>query len=166
MLFRSDMAWQQEALLRWILLRKCGSLTCFHDDLAWKQKAFLRWLLLGECGLTLFMLIHMSLLLVFHYVDVMFGSCMANRANDESNDRCNLLYVSWVGDIIHELGLSTLGRNHFISCISCIEETFRHHMVATWKFIYEDGYLNFQLQAILEILERKFWSWTCITHSD
>ena len=108
----------------------------------------------------------MSLLLVFHYVDVMFGSYMANRANDESIDRCNLLYVSWVGEIVHDLGLSTLGRNHSISCISCIEEIFRHHMVATWRLINEDGYLTFQLEAILDILERKIWSWTCMTHCD
>ena len=45
----------------------------------------------------------MSLLLVFHYVDVMFDSYMANKANDLSIDRCNLLYVSWVREIVHEL---------------------------------------------------------------
>ena len=108
----------------------------------------------------------MSLLLVFHYVDVMFGSYMANRANNESIDRCNLLYVSWVGEIVHELGLSTLGMNHFILCISCVEEIFSHHMIATWRFIDEDGYINFQLEAILDIIERKLWRWTCMTHCD
>ena len=147
-----DLAWQQEALLRWLLLREYGSLTCFHDDLAWQHKALLRWLLLGEYGLTLFMFIHMSLLLVFHYVDVMFDSYLANMDNDEGIDICNILYVSWVGEIVHELGLSTLGMNHFILCISCIEENFVHHMVATWRFIDGDGYLNFQLEAILDIL--------------
>ena len=119
-----------------------------------------------EYGLKFFMFIHMSLLLVFHYVDVMFDSYMANRANDVNIDRCNLLYMTWVGQIVHELGVSTLGRNHFISCISCIEEMFGHHMVATWRFIDEDGYLTFQLEAILKILERKLWSWTCMTHCD
>ena len=102
--------------------------------------------------MALFMFIHMSLLLVFHYVYVMFGSYMANRANDERIYRCNLLYVSWVREIVHELGLSTLGMNQFILCISCIEKNFGHHMVATWRFIDGDGYLNFQLEAILDIL--------------
>ena len=41
-----DLAWQQEALLWWILLSEYGSLTCFHDDLAWQKKALLHWLLL------------------------------------------------------------------------------------------------------------------------
>ena len=85
----------------------------------------------------------MSLLLVFHYVDVMFGSYMANRANDEGIDRCNILYVSWAGEIVHELVLSTLGRNHFISCISCIDEIIGHHFVSTWRFIDEERNLNF-----------------------
>ena len=67
-----DLEWQQEALLQWLLLREYGSLTCFHDDLAWQQEALLHWLLLGEYGLTFFMFIHVSLLLVFHYVDVIF----------------------------------------------------------------------------------------------
>ena len=69
-----DLAWKQEALLWWLLLREYGSLTCFHDDIAWQKKAFLCWLLLGEYGLTLFMFSHMFLLLVFHYDDVMFDS--------------------------------------------------------------------------------------------
>ena len=102
-------------------MREYGTLTCFHDDLAWQQKALLHWLLFGEYGLTLFMFIHMYLLPFFHYVDVMFGSYMANMPNDESIYRCNLLYVSWVGGIVHELGISTLGMNHFILCISCVE---------------------------------------------
>ena len=93
--------------------------------------------------MTLFMFSHMSLLLVFHYDDVMFDSYIANRANYVSIDTCNLLYVSWVGEIVHNLGLSTLGMNHFILCISCIEEKFGHNIVATWRFIDEDGYLNF-----------------------
>ena len=63
---------------------------------------------------------------------------MTNKVNDGSIDRSNLLYVSWVGEIVHELGLSTLGMNHFILCISCIEENFGHHIVATWRFIDED----------------------------
>ena len=71
---------------------------------------------------------------------------MANMANDEGIDVCNLLYVSWVGEIVHELGISTMGMNHFILCISCIEEKFGHHMVVTWRFIDEDGYLTFQLE--------------------
>ena len=71
-----------------------------------------------------------------------------------------------VGEIFHDLGLSTLGMNHFILYISYIEEKFCHHMVATWRFIDEDAYLNFQLEAILDILERKIWSWTCIAHCD
>ena len=108
----------------------------------------------------------MSLLLVLNCVDVMFGSYMAKMANDESTDRCNLLYVSWVGEIVHELGHSTLGMNHFILCISYIEENFSHHMVSTWIFIDQDGCLTFQLEAILEILERQLWSWTCMTHCD
>ena len=126
-------------------------------DLAWQQEDLLRWLLLGEYGLTLFMFIHMSLLRFFHYVDVMFGSYMANTANDESIDRCNLLYVSWVGEVVHELGLSTLGMNHLILCISRVEKIFGHHMVSTWRFIFKDGYLTFQLEAILDILERQLW---------
>ena len=93
--------------------------------------------------MTLFMFIHMFLLLVFRYVDVMFGSYVANMANDESIDRCNLLYVTWVGEIFHELWISTLGRDHFTSCISCIEEIYGHHMVSTWRFIDEEGYLTF-----------------------
>ena len=112
------------------------------------------WLLLGEYGLELFMFSHMSLLLVFHYDEVMFDSYMANMANDEGIDVCNILYVSLVGEIVHELGLSILGMNHFILCISCIEDNFGHHMVATWRFIDEEGYLTFQLEAILNILER------------
>ena len=116
-------------------------------------EGFLQWCLLEEYGLTLYMFIHMSLLLIFHYVDVMFGSYMANRANDVSIDRCNLLYVSCVGETVHEFGLSTLGMNHFILCISCIEENFGHHMVSTWRFNDEDGYLTFQLKSILGILE-------------
>ena len=83
---------------------------------------------------------------------------MANRANDEGIDICNLPYVSCVGEIFHELGISSLGRNQFISCISCIEDIFGHHMVATWRFIDEEGYLAFQWEAILEILERQIWS--------
>ena len=51
---------------------------------------------------------HMSLLLDFHYDDVMFDSYMANMDDDEGIDVCNLLYVSSVGEIVHELGLSTL----------------------------------------------------------
>ena len=116
--------------------------------------------------MTLFMFSHMSLLLFFHYNDVMFDSYMANMANDEGIDVCNLLYVSWVGEIFLELGLSTLGMNHFILCISCIEKNLGHHMVATWRFIDEDGYLNFQLEAIIEILERQLWSWTCMKHCE
>ena len=112
------------------------------------------------------MFIHMSLLLVFHYVDVMFGSYMDNRANDESVDIWSLLYVSWVGEVVRELGFSTLGRNHFNSCISCIDEIFGHHMVSTWRFINEDGHLSFQLEGILDILEKKLWSWACMTHCD
>ena len=110
--------------------------------------------------MTFYMFIHMSLLLVFHFDDVMLGPKKANGVNDESIERCNLLYVTWVGEIFHELGLSTLGRNHFISCISCIEEIFGHHMVSTWRFINEGMYLTFQLEAILDILERQIWSWT------
>ena len=102
--------------------------------------------------MTLFMFSHMSLLLVFHYDDVMLDSYMANMANDEGIDVRNLLYVSWVGEIVHELGLSIFGMNHFILCISCIEEKFGHHIVATWRFIDEDEYLIFQLEAILDIL--------------
>ena len=104
--------------------------------------------------MTLFMFSHMSLLLDFHYDDVMFDSYMDNMANDEDIELCNLLYVSWVGDIVHELGLSTFGMNHFILCISCVEDIFSHHMVSTWRFIDEDGYLTFQWEAILDILER------------
>ena len=85
----------------------------------------------------------MSLLLILHYIDVMLRSYKANRANDERIERCNLLYVTWVGEIVHEMGLSTLGRNHFISFISCIEDIFGYHMVATWRFIDEEGYLTF-----------------------
>ena len=40
------------------------------------------------------------------------------------------------------------------------------YMVATWRFIDGDGYLTFQLEAILDILERQLWSWTCMTHCD
>ena len=126
----------------------------------------LRWLLLGKYGLTLFMFSHMSLLLIFHYDDVIFDSYIANMASDEGIDICNLLDVSWVGEIFHELGLSTLGMNHFILCISCIEKNFGHHMVSTWRFIDEKRYLTFQLEAILDILERQLWSWTCMTHCD
>ena len=75
-------------------MREYGCLTCYHDDLAWKQDALMRWLLLGEYGFTMFMFSHTYLLLVFHYVDVMFDSYIANRANDVSIDSCNLLYVS------------------------------------------------------------------------
>ena len=117
---------------------------------------------MGEYGLKFYMSIHMSLLLSFHSVDMMLGANKANRANDQSMERCNLLYVTWVGEIFHELGLSTLGMNHFILCISCIEENYGHH--ATWRFTDEEGYLNFQLEAILDILERQLWSWACITN--
>ena len=115
-------------------------------------------LLLGEYGLTLFMFSHMVLLPVFHYDDVMVDSYIANMANDEGIDVCNLLYVSWLGEKFHEFGLSTLGTNHIILCISCIEEKFGHHMVSTWRFIYEEGYLTFQLDSILDILKRQLRS--------
>lgn len=73
----------------------------------------------------------MSLLPFLCYVDVMFDSYMANRANDGSIDRCNLLYLSWVGKRVPELGISTLGMNHFILYVSCVDEIFSDHVVTT-----------------------------------
>ena len=99
--------------MRWLLLREYGSLTCFRDDLAWQQKALLRWLLFGEYGLTLYMFIHMSLLLIFNIFGMMLGSNKVNKAKDGSMKRSNLLHVAWDGEIVYDGGISTLGRDHF-----------------------------------------------------
>ena len=84
--YDNDVIWKQEELLWWFPLREYGSHTWFDDSMAWQQEALLQWILLEEYSLTFFMSAHMSLLLIFHYVDVMFGSYMANRGNDESID--------------------------------------------------------------------------------
>jgi len=39
-------------------------------------------------------------------------------------------------------------------------------MVATWRLIDEEGSLSFLLEAILDILERQLWNWTCMRHCD
>ena len=37
-------------------------------------------------------------------------------------------------------------------------------MVATWGLIDEERHLATQLEAILDILKRKLWSWKFMTH--
>ena len=59
-----------------------------------------------------------------------------------------------------------MGRDNFTLCISCIEEDLGQQMVATCKLMDEEGYINFQFEAILDILERQLWSWACMKHCD
>ena len=79
-------------------------------------------------------------------------------------ERHKLLHVAWVGEIVYELGLSTWGRNHYTSHISCREEVLGQHMVSTWGLIDEERHIATKLEAILDILERQLWSWEFITH--
>ena len=96
-------------------------------------------MLFRSYGLKLYMFIHMSLLLILHIVGMILGSNKGNGAKDGSMERYNLLHIAWDGEIFYDKELSTLGKNHFISCISCIYEFLGHHMVATWRFIDEEG---------------------------
>ena len=68
-----------------------------------------------DYGSTFHMSTHMYLFPIFHSVEMMLGASRANRANDGSMEGYILLHVNWVGEIVHELGLSFGGRNHFTS---------------------------------------------------
>ena len=51
--FHDDLAWQREALLRWLLLGEYGLISSdtLHDiDGGWKQEALLCWLLFKDYG--------------------------------------------------------------------------------------------------------------------
>ena len=124
----------------------------------------MRWLLLEEYGSTFHMSIHMSLFPTLHSVEMMLRESKATRAKDWSMERHNLLHVAWVGEIVYELGLSTWGRNHYTSHISCREEALGQQMVATWGLIDEERHIATQLEAIIDILERQLWNWAYITH--
>lgn len=96
---------------------------------------------MGEYGSTFHMSIHMSLFHIFHNVEMILRESKATRAKDWSMERHHLLHVAWVGDIFYELGISTWGRNHYNSHISCREEALGQQMVATWELIYEERHL-------------------------
>ena len=107
----------------------------------------------------------MSLFPTFHSVEMMLGESKATRAKDWIMERHNLLDVACDGEIVYELEISTCERNHYTSHISCREEALGQHMVATWGLIDEERHLATHLEAIIDILERKLWSWAFITHS-
>ena len=117
-------------------------------DGGWQQEALLRWLLLGEYGSTYFST-HISLFLLLHDVGMMLGSNKANRAKDEGMSMLNILYKTWDEEMLCETGLFLCVKNHFNLCISCIDDDVGHHMVVTWHFLEKGGHLTIQLEAIL-----------------
>ena len=76
----------------------------------------------------------------------------------------NQLHKSCDEEMYCRMELFIYGEDHFILCISCINDDVRHHMVVTWYFMAEGGHLTIQLEVILCILERKIWNQICMTH--
>ena len=64
----------------------------------------------------------MSIFLLLHNVGMMLGTNKANRARDEAMSVLNELHKTWDEEMNYELELSRCGRNHYILCISCIDD--------------------------------------------
>ena len=84
---------------------------------------------------------HISLFLLFHNVGLMLGSNKANRAKDEGMSMLNVLHKTWDEELLCEMGLFLCEKNHFVLCISCIDDVGQL-MVVNWYFMVEGGHLT------------------------
>ena len=59
---------------------------------------------------------------ILHNFGMILGSNKANKAKDESMSMLNQIHEAWDEEMYCELELFLYGKNHFILCISCIDD--------------------------------------------
>ena len=66
----------------------------------------------------------MSLFLLLHNVGVVLGTNKPNRDKGEGMSMLNVLHETWDEEMYCEMELFLCGENHFILCISYVDDDF------------------------------------------
>ena len=85
---------------------------------------------------------YISLFLLLNYVGMMLGFNKANRAKDEGMSMLNQLHKSCDEEMYCRMELFIYGEDHFILCISCMDDDFGQLMIVTWNFLEKEGHLT------------------------